>query len=193
LYGLTGSIATGKSTVAAMLRELGAVVLDADQIAREVVAVGEPGWKQVAEAFPDVIGEDGTIDRRKLGRLVFADAQQRRKLEAIIHPLVFERIKTQGQLLEQDNQIVFADIPLLYETNSHTWLDWVVVVYVPQEVQLRRLIQRDKLSEAEAWSRIQAQMSIEEKRKLADYVIDNSGSLAETKVQVDRLWHQIIE
>jgi len=193
LYGLTGSIATGKSTVAAMLRELGAVVLDADQIAREVVAMGEPGWKQVAEAFPDVIGEDGTIDRRKLGRLVFADAQQRRKLEAIIHPLVFERIKTQGQLLEQDNQIVFADIPLLYETNSHTWLDWVVVVYVPQEVQLRRLIQRDKLSEAEAWSRIQAQMSIEEKRKLADYVIDNSGSLAETKVQVDRLWHQIIE
>ncbi|NLM70068.1 MAG: dephospho-CoA kinase [Firmicutes bacterium] len=193
MYGLTGSIATGKSTVAAMLRELGAVVLDADQIAREVVAVGEPGWKQVAEAFPDVIGEDGTIDRRKLGRLVFADAQQRRKLEAIIHPLVFERIKTQGQLLEQDNQIVFADIPLLYETNSHTWLDWVVVVYVPQEVQLRRLIQRDKLSEAEAWSRIQAQMSIEEKRKLADYVIDNSGSLAETKVQVDRLWHQIIE
>lgn len=179
--------------MAAMLRELGAVVLDADQIAREVVAVGEPGWKQVAEAFPDVIGEDGTIDRRKLGRLVFADAQQRRKLEAIIHPLVFERIKTQGQLLEQDNQIVFADIPLLYETNSHTWLDWVVVVYVPQEVQLRRLIQRDKLSEAEAWSRIQAQMSIEEKRKLADYVIDNSGSLAETKVQVDRLWHQIIE
>lgn len=193
MYGLTGSIATGKSTVAAMLRELGAVVLDADQIAREVVAMGEPGWKQVAEAFPDVIGEDGTIDRRKLGRLVFADAQQRRKLEAIIHPLVFERIKTQGQLLEQDNQIVFADIPLLYETNSHTWLDWVVVVYVPQEVQLRRLIQRDKLSEAEAWSRIQAQMSIEEKRKLADYVIDNSGSLAETKVQVDRLWHQIIE
>lgn len=193
MYGLTGSIATGKSTVAAMLRELGAVVLDADQIAREVVAVGEPGWKQVAEAFPDVIGEDGTIDRRKLGRRVFADAQQRRKLEAIIHPLVFERIKTQGQLLEQDNQIVFADIPLLYETNSHTWLDWVVVVYVPQEVQLRRLIQRDKLSEAEAWSRIQAQMSIEEKRKLADYVIDNSGSLAETKVQVDRLWHQIIE
>lgn len=193
MYGLTGSIATGKSTVAAMLRELGAVVLDADQIAREVVAVGEPGWKQVAEAFPDVIGEDGTIDRRKLGRLVFADAQQRRKLEAIIHPLVFERIKTQGQLLEQDNQIVFADIPLLYETNSHTWLDWVVVVYAPQEVQLRRLIQRDKLSEAEAWSRIQAQMSIEEKRKLADYVIDNSGSLAETKVQVDRLWHQIIE
>lgn len=193
MYGLTGSIATGKSTVAAMLRELGAVVLDADQIAREVVAVGEPGWKQVAEAFPDVIGEDGTIDRRKLGRLVFADAQQRRKLEAIIHPLVFERIKTQGQLLEQDNQIVFADIPLLYETNSHTWLDWVVVVYVPQEVQLRRLVQRDKLSEAEAWSRIQAQMSIEEKRKLADYVIDNSGSLAETKVQVDRLWHQIIE
>lgn len=193
MYGLTGSIATGKSTVAAMLKEKGAVILDADQISREVVEVGTPGWKQVVEAFPEAVREDGALDRKKLGRIIFADAEKRRQLEAIIHPLVLDAIKTRGTQLKQRGQIVFADIPLLYETNSQIWLDGVVVVYVPQAVQLKRLMERDQLSEKEALKRITAQMSIEEKHQLADYVIDNSGTLSETKVQVDRLWYQIIE
>jgi dephospho-CoA kinase len=109
MYGLTGSIATGKSTVAAMLKEKGAVILDADQISREVVEVGTPGWKQVVEAFPEAVREDGALDRKKLGRIIFADAEKRQQLEAIIHPLVLDAIKTRGTQLKQRGQIVFAD------------------------------------------------------------------------------------
>jgi len=191
--GLTGSIATGKSTVARMLKELGAEIIDADQISREVVQPGQTGWQQVANAFPEVINPDHTIDRQKLASIIFADKTARARLEAIIHPLVFDRIRAQGELLERQGKIVFADIPLLYETNCQEWLDEVWLVYVPEAIQLQRLMNRDHLSEAEALQRIRAQIPIEIKKQLADRVIDNSGSLWETKLQVDSLWHQIIE
>jgi len=191
--GLTGSIATGKSTVAQMLKELGAEIIDADQISREVVQPGQTGWQQVANAFPEVINPDHTIDRQKLASIIFADKTARARLEAIIHPLVFDRIRAQGELLERQGKIVFADIPLLYETNCQEWLDEVWLVYVPEAIQLQRLMNRDHLSEAEALQRIRAQIPIEIKKQLADRVIDNSGSLWETKLQVDSLWHQIIE
>lgn len=193
MRGLTGSIATGKSTVARMLKELGAEIIDADQISREVVQPGQTGWQQVANAFPEVINPDHTIDRQKLASIIFADKTARARLEAIIHPLVFDRIRAQGELLERQGKIVFADIPLLYETNCQEWLDEVWLVYVPEAIQLQRLMNRDHLSEAEALQRIRAQIPIEIKKQLADRVIDNSGSLWETKLQVDSLWHQIIE
>lgn len=193
MYGLTGSIATGKSTVARMLKQCGASIIDADQIAKAVIAPGEPGWYGVLEAFPEVATPEREIDRKKLASLIFEDEAKRRRLESIIHPLVFEQIKTEARILEQNGRVVFADIPLLYETNCQTWINFVVVVYVPEHVQLARLMQRDSLTEAEALRRIRAQWPIELKRQLADFVIDNSGTVLETQLQVDRLWQRIIE
>lgn len=193
MYGLTGSIATGKSTVARMLKVHGAAIIDADQIAKDVIAPGQPGWYGILEAFPEVVTPEQAIDRKKLADLVFDDHQKRSRLEAIVHPLVFEQIKKEANILAEAGKVVFADIPLLYETNCQNWIDFVVVVYVPGPLQLERLMQRDRLTKTEALKRIKAQWPIELKRQLADYVIDNSGTLAETQVQVDRLWQRIIE
>ncbi|NLL88274.1 MAG: dephospho-CoA kinase [Firmicutes bacterium] len=193
VYGLTGSIATGKSTVAGMLRELGSAVIDADRIAKDVTALGQPGWYEVLKAFPEVVTAEQGIDRKKLAELIFDDRQKRKRLETIIHPLVFAEIKKEATLLERSGKVVFADIPLLYETNCQSWIDFVVVVYVPEPVQLERVMRRDQLTRSEALKRIKAQWPIELKRQLADYVIDNSGTFDQTRDQVDRLWQRIIE
>lgn len=192
MRGLTGSIATGKSTVAKILRQHGAVVIDSDQIAKEVIEPGTDGWIEVKRHFPEVIGLDQKVNRKKLAEIIFDNIKRRRLLEGIIHPLVITRIKAEGRYLENLGKIVFVDMPLLYETNSQLWLEEVWVVYIPLKLQLQRLMIRDNLSESEALKRINAQISIEEKRKLADYVIDNSGSLDNTKEQVDKLWYQVI-
>lgn len=189
---MTGSIATGKSTVAKILRQHGAVVIDSDQIAKEVIEPGTDGWIEVKKHFPEVIGLDQKVNRKKLAEIIFDNIKRRRLLEGIIHPLVITRIKAEGRYLENLGKIVFVDMPLLYETNSQLWLEEVWVVYIPLKLQLQRLMIRDNLSESEALKRINAQISIEEKRKLADYVIDNSGSLDNTKEQVDKLWYQVI-
>jgi dephospho-CoA kinase len=191
MIGLTGGIATGKSTVAQRLRTLGAVVLDADVLAREVVEPHTPGWERVRKEFPQVIRPDLTIDRRLLGQIVFGDAEARRRLEAIIHPEVISTMRTQGMALEAKGSIVVCDIPLLYETGSEAWLDEVWVVYTDPETQLRRLMKRNRISEEEALQMIQAQMPLEEKARRADRIIDNSGSLEETYRQVDALWEEI--
>lgn len=191
MIGLTGGIATGKSTVAQRLRTLGAVVLDADVLAREVVEPHTPGWERVRKEFPQVIRPDLTIDRRLLGQIVFGDAEARRRLEAIIHPEVISTMRTQGMALEAKGSIVVCDIPLLYETGSEAWLDEVWVVYTDPETQLRRLMKRNRISEEEALQMIQAQMPLEEKARRADRIIDNSGSLEETYRQVDVLWEEI--
>jgi len=188
---LTGGIASGKSTVSKILVELGAVVLDADQIAKQVMEPGQLGWEGVARHFPQVIQADRSINRRLLGDLIFSNPAEKAKLEAIIHPLVLDEIKTVGTNLEKNNKIVFADIPLLYETNSQQWLDEVWLVYVPYEIQLQRLMDRDSLTELQAKQRIAAQMSLAEKRLLADVIIDNSGSIMETRAQVERLWNAL--
>lgn len=192
MRGLTGSIATGKSTVAKILRQHGAVVIDSDQIAKEVIEPGTDGWIEVKKHFLEVIGLDQKVNRKKLAEIIFDNIKRRRLLEGIIHPLVITRIKAEGRYLENLGKIVFVDMPLLYETNSQLWLEEVWVVYIPLKLQLQRLMIRDNLSESEALKRINAQISIEEKRKLADYVIDNSGSLDNTKEQVDKLWYQVI-
>ena len=193
MIGLTGGIATGKSTVAQRLRTLGAVVLDADVLAREVVEPHTPGWERVQKEFPQVIRPDLTIDRRLLGQIVFGDAEARRRLEAIIHPEVISTMRTQGMALEAKGSIVVCDIPLLYETGSEAWLDEVWVVYTDPETQLRRLMKRNRISEEEALQMIQAQMPLEEKARRADRIIDNSGSLEETYRQVDALWEEIFQ
>lgn len=192
MRGLTGGIATGKSAVAKILRELGAVVLDADQISRAVVAPGELGWEQVRKKFPEVINQDGQINRVKLGEIIFNDTKARKNLNSIVHPLVIGEIKSKGKVYEAEQKIVFADIPLLYETNSQSWLEEVWLVYVPQKIQVERLMQRNNINREEALKRIAAQISIESKYKLADQIIDNSLSLAETKSQVVGLWHRLI-
>jgi len=195
IIGLTGGIACGKSTVAAMLAERGAFVVDADRTAREVVMPGEPALAEIVSVFGQaVIREDGTLDRRKLGEIVFADPDKRKRLEAITHPAIRERMwsRIRQAKAEDPARIVVADIPLLYETGQQGLYDGVLVVYVPRETQIRRLLARNpELTEAQARDRVNAQMDIERKKELADWVIDNSGGLESTGRQVEALWREL--
>jgi dephospho-CoA kinase len=174
--GLTGGIASGKSTVSALLRGLGAVVIDADALAREVVARGTPGLAAVVEAFgTEVLTDDGELDRPAVGRLVFADEERRRRLESIVHPLVFERIVALEEQAGADDLVVH-DIPLLAESGRAGTFDAVVVVEAPHDLQVRRMVGDRGWSVEEAESRIAAQAAPEQRRALATHVIDNSGS-----------------
>lgn len=192
--GLTGGIATGKSTVARMLVARGAALVDADRIAREIVEPGQASLARIAERFgAGVIQEDGTLNRRLLGTIVFADAEERKALEAITHPAIRELMRDRIAALEAErpDRLVVADIPLLYESGLQHLYEGVMVAYVPREVQRLRLIERDGLAPEEADKRIGAQMDIEKKRQMADYVIDNSGTIADTEAQLDRFWRSL--
>lgn len=191
MIGITGGIASGKSSVAERLRTLGAVVLDADLFSREAVEPSKPAWHKIREAFPEVIQEDLTINRRLLGRIVFADAGKRRILEEIIHPEVLARMQREGQAAEEAGRIVFAEVPLLYEVGWEQYMASVWVVYADKEVQLERLMCRAGVSREEALQMAASQLPLEEKAKRADKVIDNSGPLAETWRQVDALWKEL--
>ena len=189
VVGLTGGIASGKSTVSAMLRGQGAQVIDADALAREVVAQGTPGLAEIAQRWPEVIAPGGGLDRPKLAKIVFADAAQREDLNAIVHPRVqaalFERIEA---LAKAGERLAIYDVPLLVENGLQAILDGVIVVSAPREQQLVRLLQRDGLSTGEAEARLAAQLPLSEKLKVATWVVDNGGSLEETRRQVDALW-----
>lgn len=177
--GLTGGIATGKSTVSAIFRHAGANIIDADQIARNVVKKGLPAWQKIVAHFgPRVLMADGQINRASLAEVVFNDPIQKRYLNAIVHPHVRRKTEELMQKLEDKgvNGVVVLDVPLLYEVGMDRDLDKIIVVYVPEIIQLERLMERDRLSEQSARVRIQSQMSIEEKKQRADIVIDNSGS-----------------
>ncbi|MCL6548260.1 MAG: dephospho-CoA kinase [Alicyclobacillus sp.] len=191
IVGLTGGIATGKSTVTRILRELGAYVVDADVWARRVVEPGTPGLAEIVEAFgPGVLNEDGTLNRKALAAVVFHDEAARRTLNRITHPRVREgmRQETDDYLARHPGCPVVWDVPLLFEGDTRAMVDVTVLVYADERTQLARLMARDGLPEAEAEARIAAQMPIEEKRRLADYVIDNTGTLKHTREQVERLW-----
>lgn len=191
--GLTGGIATGKSTVAKLLVERGAILIDLDAIAREVVMPGQPTLARIAERFGQaVLQEDGALDRKKLGSIVFADAEQRKALEAIIHPAIRAVMKERMAYHERENpdRLIVVDVPLLFESGLQSYFEEIMVVYVPRDSQLRRLIERDGLTEEEATRRLAAQMAIDEKKSRADIVIDNSGSLARTEEQVERWWRE---
>lgn len=192
--GLTGGIASGKSTVATMLAELGAAVVDADVAARKVVTPGTPGLVQIVQHFGEgVLHADGSLNRQALGQVVFANESQRKVLEQIVHPLVFTWMAEQlRNHISAGKPVVVLDIPLLFETQKGLALvDKTAVVWVPEMIQWQRLMTRDSLSPNEAMQRIRAQMSLDQKRKLADYCIDNSGSLAMTRAQVIDLWNRL--
>ncbi len=193
LVGLTGGIASGKSTVAAILQRLGAEIINADELAREVVQPGSEAWQEIVKDFGSaVLQEDQTIDRRKLRDIIFKDSQARKKLEAIIHPRVRALAEKKIQACEAaGSAVVVYEVPLLFETQIHHWIRPVILVACDIERQKSRLQDRDLLTAAEAQKHIDAQMSLEDKRKLADYTIENNGSLVELEAQVKAVLEKI--
>jgi len=191
--GLTGGIASGKSTVSAILRELGAVVIDADQLARDVVARGTPGLDAVVAEFgPGLLTAEGDLDRAAMGSLVFADDAARKRLEAIVHPLVFERI-VDLETHAPEGAVVVHDIPLLAESGRATasdrgGFDAVIVVDAPQEVQVARMVRDRGWTESDALARIAAQASPEDRRAIASYVVENTGSRAELRQKIEEIY-----
>jgi dephospho-CoA kinase len=194
LIGLTGGIATGKSTVARILAARGATIIDADELAREVVQPGRPAYDDVVSHFgTEVLARDGTLDRSRLGVIVFANASARRDLERITHGHIAELMQQRiADAIARDAPVVVVDIPLLFEAGREGMFEGVLLVYAPMAVQVQRLLQRDSLSAHEASQRIAAQLPIEEKRERATWVIDNSGDEAETQRQVERWWAEEI-
>ncbi|HEV3103722.1 MAG TPA: dephospho-CoA kinase [Candidatus Dormibacteraeota bacterium] len=192
LVGLTGGVGSGKSTVAAMLRELGAEVVDADEATHAVYEPSSPGYDAVVREFgPDFV-RDGGIDRPKLGDLVFRDAHARRRLNAIVHPLVREWMaKRTAEAVERGADVVVQDVPLLFENSLEKLFSSVVLVYVPEELQIERLVAGRSFTPERARAVIAAQMPIEAKRGLAQHVINNSGSLDDTRAQVTAVWKQL--
>jgi dephospho-CoA kinase len=187
--GLTGGIASGKSTVSRMLRERGTLIVDADQISREIVMPGSPVLQKIADEFgQEVLLESGELNRKKLGSIIFSDEEKRLKLNAIMHPPIRAEMLRRIRQYEAEypDKLIVADIPLLYESNLQHMFSEVMVVYVPLPVQIARLMERDGLTESQALERIRSQMPLEDKRRLADVVIDNSGSLEETAKQLDQ-------
>jgi dephospho-CoA kinase len=193
LVGLTGGIASGKTTVAKIMKRLGAAIVDADALSREVVEPGRDAWKAIVDTFgAEVLRPDQTLDRQKLRAVIFNNSTARKKLESIIHPrvraLAEERINQQAAA---GYELVVYEVPLLFEGNLHEWLRPVVLVACDADVQRQRLQQRDRLTPEEAQKHIDAQMSLEEKRRLADYVIENDGDLESLERQVEAVLNRI--
>lgn len=193
MLGLTGGIATGKSTVAELFRQLGARIIDADELAREVVQPGQKAWNEIVDAFgKEILRDDQTLDRHKLRRKIFADPQARKRLESIVHPgiraLAERRI---SDAVAAGYQLVIYEAPLLFENQIHLWLRPVILVTCDAASQRQRLRQRDRLTDEEIRQHLDAQMSLEEKRRLADIIIENSGTLEELAAQVEAVWKRI--
>jgi dephospho-CoA kinase len=193
VIGLTGGLATGKTTVARMLAQRGAVIVDADELVRVVEQRGQPAFDEIVTRFGDqVVGPHGDLDRDRLGRIVFADASARSDLERIIHPRVGELIAQHvAKAAGEGAQVIVVDVPLLFETDGERAFDGVLLVYAPESVQLERLRARSGFDDAEARRRIQAQQPIERKRARATWTIDNGGPLAATEAQVSRWWKEV--
>ena len=185
---LTGGIATGKTYVSSKFREAGVPVVDADLLARQVVAPGSPGLAAVRKRFgPDAVRPDGTMDRVRIGHVVFRDRRARQDLEAIIHPAVHKAIDDFFAALPKRTPLAVADIPLLFESGRDGLFDAVVVVACPREMQIERVLSRDKLSREDAERRLAAQLPIEEKLKRATHVVKTGTSFADTDAQVEAL------
>jgi len=187
LIGLTGGIASGKSTVSRLLVKHGALLVDADQVARDIVEQGQPALKEITSFFGQaILHEDGSLNRAALGAIVFSDKDKLAKLESITHPAIRKRMLSTIERYKEENPnaIIVADVPLIYETNQMHLYEAIVVVYVPRDIQIERLAVRNDITQDVAASRVDIQMDIEHKKALADYVIDNSGSLEQTEKQV---------
>ncbi|MCW3490421.1 dephospho-CoA kinase [Dethiobacter alkaliphilus] len=195
VVGLTGGIATGKSTVAGMFADLGAYRIDADQLAREVVQPGNPAWEAIVRYFgDDILEKSGQLDRKKLGDIIFADPQMRQVLNGMTHPPVRALLREElARAREQGSCVALVEVPLLYEAGFERDVDRVIVVTTSPSAQRSRLMQRSGLTREEARLRIEAQMPLSEKVARADFVIDNDKTLPETKAQVLKVWQMLLQ
>jgi len=194
LVAVTGGIASGKSAVSKMLEKVGAPVIDYDVVAREIVEPGKPAWKDIVAWFgEDVLEEDRRIDRKKLSDIVFRDTEKRKKLEGFTHPRIIEEAERQADEIARKNPkaIIQVAVPLLIEINIQHKFHKVLLVYVPRETQIERLLKRDAITREAAESILRAQMPIDEKLKYADFVIHNEGTLDETARQVEQVWEEL--
>jgi dephospho-CoA kinase len=192
LVGLTGGIGSGKSTVARLLEKRGAVVFDADLLAREAVAPGTPGHAAVIERFgADVLAPGGELDREALASIVFADPSARRDLEQIVHPEVRRLFAEGSEAYRDTDRVVVFSAPLLVESGMHTAFEILVVVSASVATQIERLMRQRGMSEASIRARIDAQAPLEDKAAVADFIVDNEGSLDELESQVERLWNDL--
>jgi dephospho-CoA kinase len=197
IIGLTGGIVSGKSTVARMFKDLGAKIVDADKLGHKVILPQGAAWKRIIKIFgKDILQKDQTINREKLGKIVFANQNLLKKLNKITHPEIIKLIKKEISLAKDDSKeekkILIIDAALIYETKIDRLMDKIIVVYLDEEEQLKRLIKRNNLSEKEALQKIKSQIPLKEKIEIADYVIDNSNSLDKTKEQVETIWQELI-
>ncbi len=194
LIGLTGGIASGKSTVAHMLEEMGSHVIDFDMLARRVVEPGRPAWKKIVDYFGrDILQGSGEIDRKRLSRIIFGNSEKRKRLEGFTHPFIADEFTGQvDEIASSDpDAIINAVVPMLFEAGMQVLFHKVVVVYIPREEQIKRLIERDGISEGDAVNILNAQMHIDEKIRQADFIINNENSIEETKRQVHDLWNTL--
>lgn len=186
---LTGGIATGKSTVANIFKQYGFKLIDADTIAHQML---ETHAAKIAELFGNEYLENGVVQRKKLGALVFGNPHEKKRLEALLHPLIYDEIASQSEHLEQLKKPYLVDIPLFFETNRYP-IKHSMVVYVPKVIQLERLMLRDKTDKTASLQRIEAQLSIEEKKQKATYVIDNQGDLKALQLECDKVKDKVIQ
>ncbi|BAM47074.1 dephospho-CoA kinase [Amphibacillus xylanus] len=193
VLGLTGSIATGKSTVAQLFIRENIPIIDADQISHQVIEPNQRAYQQVLRAFgDDILSSDQKINRKKLAELIFNDKAKRDLLNQIVHPIIIDQlIEERDRLISEGHALVVLDIPLLYELNLTNLVDKVIVVYTTRMTQLDRLMNRDQLTKLEAEQRINSQISIEEKKQKADYVIDNNGTKEVTAEQFEQLLNSL--
>ncbi len=193
IIGLTGGLKTGKSTVARLFKDKGVEVIDADQIAHQIIQSGKKGFRKVIKIFGKDILTKGEIDRRKLAQIVFNDSKALKALELVIHPLVSQEIKAKIRQLRKvnSNQKVFLDVPLLFEAGLDRLVDFTIVVKSNRALQLKRAIQDLKITSQQAKKRIQAQMPLKKKIQWADCVIDNNGSMSNLRKKVNRIWQKV--
>jgi dephospho-CoA kinase len=194
VIGLTGGIATGKSTVASLFAELGAKIVDADQLARDIVQPGQAAWHGIVDAFgKEILREDKTINREKLRKIVFQNTEARKRLESITHPQIRKLAKERIQELAAEGaEIIIYEAPLLFENKVHLWLRPVILVACDLTTQKERLLERDRLSEKEIEQHLNAQMALVEKRQLADFIIENVVDLEGLRRRVKELWSKLI-
>ena len=197
IVGLTGGIVGGKSTVASIFKDLGAKIIDTDKVGHSVILPNKPAWKKIVKIFgKDILQNDMTIDREKLGKIVFANQSLLKKLNEITHPEITKMIKKEIDLAKNkthnQEKVLIIDAALIYEAKIDRFMDKIIVVYIDKDEQIKRLIKRNNLSKDEALQRVRSQIPMEEKAKIADYVIDNSSSLDKTKEQVEKIWESLV-
>lgn len=188
LIGLTGGIGSGKSTVANIFSQYGFPIIDSDKIARDVVEPSEEAWQKIVQHFgKKILNTDNTINRKELGEIIFRDHEKREKLNQITHPIIISRILAEAKALQKNHKHIIVEVPLLYESNSTNLFDLIIVVYVNKNIQLQRVIERDRIEQDLALAKIDAQLSLEIKKDKADFVVYNDDGLEKTKQQVEAI------